>query len=45
MENEAVVLFRLIDAAYAEDLSNQPVKYKQALLRSAQELNDGVAAT
>lgn len=43
METEAQKLFALIDAAYAEDLSNQPVKYKQALLQRAQELNSGIA--
>ncbi|MFD0897737.1 bacteriocin immunity protein [Loigolactobacillus binensis] len=43
MENDAQKLFALIDAAYAEDLSDQPVKYKQALLQRAQELNSGIA--
>ncbi|MCL5459586.1 bacteriocin immunity protein [Loigolactobacillus coryniformis] len=43
MENDAQKLFALIDAAYAEDLREQPVKYKQALLLHAQELNSGSA--
>nr|SFZ87616.1 unknown [Loigolactobacillus rennini] len=33
-------LFNLIDAAYSEDLSNQPQAYKKCLLHSARALLD-----
>lgn len=35
------ILFDLIDKAYNEDLSNQPRKYKETLLKSAKMLMDG----
>jgi len=41
MENESGKLFSLIDAAYGEDLSNQPAEYKQCLLKRAKELAAG----
>lgn len=34
-------LFNLIDAAYSEDLSNQPQAYKNCLLHSAKALLNG----
>lgn len=39
MENSK--LFDLIDVAYNEDLSNQPQKYKEGLLKSANNLLNG----
>ncbi|AMV63079.1 hypothetical protein ADU72_1097 [Pediococcus damnosus] len=41
MESESEKLFSLIDAAYGEDLSNQPFEYKQCLLKRAKELTAG----
>ena len=40
MENDN--LFNLIDAAYAEDLSDQPKQYKEGLLNVAKNLSSGV---
>jgi len=33
-------LFDLIDESYKEDLSNQPVEYKECLFQAAKELLD-----
>ncbi|EOH90807.1 bacteriocin immunity protein [Enterococcus pallens] len=35
------ILFDLIDKSYNEDLSNQPKKYKEALLTCAKKIMDG----
>lgn len=44
MDQDAQKLFDLIDAAYAEDLSDQPANYQKLLLQRAGELAEGTPA-
>lgn len=44
MDQDAQTLFDLIDAAYAEDLSDQPANYQKLLLKRAGELTNGTPA-